>query len=79
MPEGPSCRPAPTISSSSSDASDECAAEEEYMLLVARYPFDEEVLEWVLREQRERATDDFVPARGTCNVCRASSCAGCNK
>ena len=77
MGGGAGCsQPAPTISSSSSDASDDCT-EEEYMMLMATYPSDEEILEWVLREQRARAADDFAPAHGPCRVCRAPSCAGC--
>ena len=71
-----SSRPAPTISSSSSGTSEDCT-EEEHMVLMAAYPSDEEVLEWVLREQRARAADDFAPAYGPCRVCRAPSCAGC--
>lgn len=42
---------------SSSDVSDECAAEREYLKSLATWPSDEDLLKWVLREEPW----DFVP------------------
>lgn len=63
-PEGPSSRPLPTVSSSSSEESAGCAVERENARLMATRPSDEELLEWVLREQREREANNFAPACG---------------
>ena len=61
-PEGPLPPPVLPVVSSSSSEPDSCAAEREYLRFMATGPSDEELLEWVLREQRELEADYFTPA-----------------
>ena len=60
-PEGPLPPPVLPVVSSSSSEPDSCAAEREYLRFMATDPSDEELLEWVLREQRELEADYFAP------------------
>ena len=60
-PEGMLPPPALPVVSSSSSEPDSCAVEKEYLRFMATGPSNEELLEWVLREQRELEADYFAP------------------
>ena len=60
-PEGPLPPPVTPVVSSSSSEADSCAAEREYLRFMATGPSDDELLEWVLRDQRELAAACFAP------------------
>ena len=61
-PEGPLPPPVMPVVSSSSSEPDSCAAERDYLKFMATGPSDEELLEWILREQRELEAYYFAPA-----------------
>ena len=60
-PEGPMPPSVTPVVSSSSSEADSCAAEREYLRFMATGPSDDELLEWVLRDQRELEAACFAP------------------